>query len=158
MQKLRQCRSIEMALQHPAGFAKGWIDATKGYFNGGYGYWNWTIVNENSYGIVRAPMSEDAERVLGSYPDLFNSIYVLQPFVSIGLCTWAVIILFTACICARKKQALLAVPCIAMTLTLLIATPIYAEFRYAYALFTCIPMLTAASMFTINSFNKQKRV
>ena len=42
------------------------------------------------------------------------------------------------------EAALLTVPVLAVVLTLLIATPVASEFRYAYAVFTCLPMMTAA--------------
>ena len=41
---------------------------------------------------------------------------------------------------------LLTVPSLAVVLTLLVSTPVASEFRYAYAVFTCLPM-TAAAVF-----------
>ena len=45
-----------------------------------------------------------------------------------------------------RRAALLTVPVLAVVLTLLVATPVASEFRYAYAVFTCLPM-TAAAVF-----------
>ena len=42
-------------------------------------------------------------------------------------------------------MVLLTVPCLAIVFSLLIGTPAFAEFRYAYALFCCLPFLAVAA-------------
>lgn len=137
---------IEMAKQHPVTFVEAWIDQTKGYWNGGYEFWNWTVVNENRFGIERVTKDRKAEQILTTYADRFNRIYPLQLFISIGLCTWMTVILAAGGIAGRRKETLLAVPGIVLVLTLMIATPISCEFRYAYALFTAFPAIFCGIM------------
>ena len=137
---------IEMAKQHPVTFVEAWIDQTKGYWNGGYEFWNWTVVNENRFGIERVTKDRKAEQILTSYADSFNRIYPLQLFISIGLCTWMTVMLAAGGIAGRRKEALLTVPGIVLVLTLMIATPISCEFRYAYALFTAFPAIFCGIM------------
>jgi hypothetical protein len=45
----------------------------------------------------------------------------------------------------RHKRSVLMVyfPVIGVWITLLIATPVYSEFRYIYSLFTCMPLFCA---------------
>ena len=146
---------IQMAVQHPVSFVESWIDGTKGYWNGGYDMWNWTVVEENDYAVERVNVVEGLSDTFDSYADAYNNIFVLQPFVSVGLWCWVIVILFAAGLAARKKEALLALPCILIVLTLLVATPIYNEFRYAYSLFTSMPVIILA-MFYRNGGNTVK--
>lgn len=139
---------LQIGIRHPSSFIKGWIDATKGYYNSGYGIFNWTVVQKNEHGIERHTLIPAVQKIMDAYTASYNNIWPLQPLVSIGLFVWAVIILAAVGIAGRKRETILTVPCIAMVLTLLIATPIYAEFRYAYALFTCMPVLIGTVIFT----------
>ena len=56
----------------------------------------------------------------------------------------------------KKKDKLtlfLTVPCMAIIMTLLIATPVFAEFRYAYSLFCCLPFLGAIALVNDNDMS-----
>jgi len=137
---------LEMAKQHPVTFVEAWIDQTKGYWNGGYEFWNWTIVNENRFEVVRVTNDPKTAQLAIAYADSFNRIYPLQLLISIGLCTWTMVILAAGGIAGRRKETLLAVPGIVLVLTLMIATPISCEFRYAYSLFTAFPVICCGIM------------
>lgn len=137
---------VEMAKQHPLTFTEAWIDQTKGYWNSGYEFWNWTIVNENRFGISRVTKSPAVAEALETYANSFNVIFLLQPFISIGLCTWVIVILAAAGLAGRRKETVLAIPCIILVITLMIATPISCEFRYAYSLFTAFPVILCGIM------------
>jgi hypothetical protein len=135
---------LDIGLKHPEKYIFAWIDQTKGYWNGGYGYWQWGVHNkvwENDLGIVQTPASPEALRLLNIYVNSFGSMFFLSPFVSIGLHTWIVLILTAAGIINKRKAALAAVPTLAVILTLLAATPIYGEFRYVYPMFTSLPLV-----------------
>ena len=41
----------------------------------------------------------------------------------------------------RKENVLTFIPTIAIVLTLMIATPVASEFRYAYPIYLCFPIL-----------------
>ena len=135
---------LEMAKQHPTTFLYAWIDQTKGYWNGGYNIWNWTRIEENDIGIERVTVSEPLANAMQDYAEAFNRVFILKPFISIGLCTWVILILAAAGLAARKKETLFAVPFIVIVLTLVIATPISCEFRYTYAQFAAFPMVFCA--------------
>lgn len=135
---------LQIGMEHPSSFIKGWIDATKGYYIGGYDIFNWTVVEANDRGIARQAPVPIVSEGMNAYMDSFNAIWPLQLLISIGLFAWIMVMLLGAGIATRRKEALLAIPCIAMILTLLIATPVYSEFRYVYALFTAMPVVSAA--------------
>ena len=59
---------------------------------------------------------------------------------------WFTLILFAISICKAKKETsashwLPFIPVISLTISLMIATPVATEFRYAYGLFYTIPLL-----------------
>ena len=135
---------IRLGITHPASYFKAWIDQTKGYWNGGYTFWRYTFLSTTDYvGTKRIVVSERYQKLIYAYLQIFDSIDFFKPILSIGLYTW--LVLLVAFIGYRKKNkvtVLLTVPCIANILSLLIATPVFAEFRYAYSLFCCLPFLT----------------
>ena len=136
---------IEIGLQHPASYFKGWVDETVGYWNGGYGYWSSTEIELNNSGISRTVNSYKLRSLLDKYTDLFTNCPVTQPLTASGLCTWIAIGLLAVGIARKKKSAVLTVPALALVATLMIATPICAEFRYEYAAFTTLPVMFFAS-------------
>ena len=61
---------------------------------------------------------------------------------SIGTGTWTLIILFAmCCVRCRKEYLILFVPAFAVLATILLASPVFAEFRYVYSMFTTLPLL-----------------
>ena len=96
----------------------------------------------NDIGITRQVNAPALYGICSTYSLDFPKIEWLKPFVSIGLHTWCLLV--TTYIGWRKKDRLtvfLTVPVIAIVFSLLIATPVYSEFRYAYSLFCCLPFL-----------------
>ena len=59
---------------------------------------------------------------------------------------WALLAVVAVNVVNRKKEFFLTVPIVAVILTLLIATPVFAEFRYAYAVFTTLPFVGVVSL------------
>lgn len=137
---------IEMGMTHLDKYFEAWIDLTKGYWNGGYEYWVWLYkLFENDLGIERTVYLKNIHDGVEEYIWNFYDVPVLQIFLCIGFHVW--IVLGTAVLCIIRKDTesfFLTVPVICIVITLLIATPVYAEFRYAYAVFCCIPFIVTA--------------
>ena len=146
---------FQLGLSHPGSYMTAWIDQTKGYWNAGYDYPRFsTVCDGEDLGIKRVVVNEKLQRVVLSYFSLFNYFDILKPFQSIGLFTW--LTLLVSYIGFKKKDKLtlfLTVPCVAIILTLLIATPVFAEFRYAYSLFCCLPFLGAIALVNDNDMS-----
>ena len=139
---------IELGLSHPKQYFEAWVEETKGYWNSGYDYWV-TVddVCENELSISRATVSSAVNTIVEQYADLFRSS-PLRIFQSIGFHVWlAVILLFAAIVNKSRAGAFMAVPLIINIFTLLAATPVFAEFRYAYSLFCVFPFLVFAAFF-----------
>ena len=134
---------ISLGLRHPFTYLKAWIDQTKGYWNSGYSYWVWTDeVRENDYGIIRSSHLISFNNICNRYLSLFSTSSILQLFVSIGLHVWLLLIcLFISLLKRDRIGVTLCIPTLATILSLLIATPVFAEFRYAYSLFCTLPFL-----------------
>lgn len=141
---------VQLGLEHPREYIRAWIDQTKGYWNSGYSYWIWGQgVNDNLAGIEANVNSKTAESVWQDYLREFTantSNPLLLLFVSIGFNTWLVLIsAFSALIRKDFSALFVSVPTIMVIATLLIATPVYSEFRYAYAMFCCQPFIVYVS-------------
>ncbi len=148
---------LSVGLEHPAEYIAAWIDQTRGYWNGGYDYWVYLEYCEtNDLGIYKTVAENPIKDAWLAYSGWFNSSVATQPLKSIGLHVWAVAAVFISCVVNKRKEWLLTVPIIAIILTLLVATPVYSEFRYAYAVFTTVPFLLAVT-FGIDNKNKTKK-
>lgn len=64
--------------------------------------------------------------------------------------TWLLLAAF-ACALYRKREALVFVPCVMLIGSLLLASPVYNEFRYAYGVFAALPFLLSVC------FGKEER-
>ncbi len=95
-------------------------------------------------GIKRTVKSQFLDKALKKYLKIWETSPFLQLFLSIGLYVWGIVLLSYRTVIRRNKEALFAtVPFLAVIATLLIATPVFAEFRYAYAIFCGFPFLLA---------------
>ncbi len=135
---------FELGWRYPAVYVRAWIDQTKGYWNGGYQHWMWdTAVYQNSLGIYRVVRSERLNHILEDYLWLFSDLQILRLFISIGLFVWMHLVLFFGALIKNNKLGIFfTIPVLAIVLSLLAATPIYAEFRYIYSVFCILPMAT----------------
>lgn len=144
---------IELGLQHLDHYIAAFIDQTVGYWNGGYDNYIWGYqILENGFGLSQTVFFEFIRKCFRAYARLFKTIPVLQPFVSIGLTSWFLLGLGAISISQKRKNGFFIIPVLAIILTLLVATPVAAEFRYAYASYTCLPFL----MFAVLSSTKDR--
>ena len=138
---------LQLGIKYPHKYIEAWIDQTKGYWNSGYSYWRWTTgVRENTLGIYQNVKSQWINRAVEKYLEVWESSPFLQIFISIGLFVWGIgIVSYRALIKKNKAAFFIAIPFLAVILTLLVATPVYSEFRYAYAIFCGFPFVLATS-------------
>ena len=150
---------FELGLEHPKSYVYAWVDETRGYWNAGYNYWRWsTGLQENELGIQRTVNSETVANKLSLYLNLWETNPILQLFISIGFYTWIILLcVYNAIIKKNKASLFIGVPFLAVIATLLIATPVYAEFRYAYALFCGTPFVSIISLYDLNKTNDNKQ-
>ncbi len=133
---------LQLGLKYPKEYLKAWIDQTKGYWNAGYPYWVWwTGIQGNTLGIERAGWNEGTAQAVQTILDWFGGNDVSRLLTSIGMCTWIYVALLSYHWMNRKGVALETVLPLAVILTLLVASPVYCEFRYAYSLYAALPFV-----------------
>lgn len=136
---------FELGLKHPKQYLFGWIKQTKGYWNGGYKeFIDWRRRgSENEWGLqVQSPVI-GVNEMWEEYAWCFEVIPALRILLCIGVQVWAlVMLLFLALMCGNKKICVVIILPLAVVASLLVSTPVDAMYRYAYAVFCCVPFLS----------------
>ena len=129
--------------KHPWTYVKAWVDQTKGYWNSGYPYWIWCLYTDGEdIGIYSTVHSGGMNKAVNSYLSHFSKYKVLKPFFSIGFFVWCILLCLYASIIKKDKVlALMTIPVLMIILSLLVATPVFSEFRYAYSVFCTMPVI-----------------
>ena len=139
---------LELGGQYPADYLKAWIDETKGYWNGGYDFWIYTLdLGRNPLGIVHTGGENRIARLYAAWFRFLEKPAALQPLYSIGLHVW---ILVACCLVnglKRRREWLIAVPALVLTVGLWLGTPVFAEFRYAYPMILTAPLVLLTTVY-----------
>ena len=135
-----------IGLRHPKAYFDAYVAQTKGY-------WYPDVNNEtgladgipsNEYGlhsqpIIRGNIMIKIKELLFNLPDLIPLYGMLW---SMGFILWGILLLAALSLRMGKPAGvLICLPFILLTVTLCIAAPAAAEFRYAYAAFYALPLL-----------------
>ena len=134
---------LSVVIHHPILAIRAWVDQTSGYWNPCADYWMkwWDGVCEEN-GLHRIVMSENVFNLFHKYIYAFiNSDGFLGLTYNIGLYIWITCFCLALCVYRRIKNWCLFLPVLTLTITLLLATPMHDEFRYAYYVFTCFPLI-----------------
>ena len=146
---------IRLGIKHPLKYIFAWIDQTNGYWNGGNDYWKWlTIVDKNDFGCENYSVLPWFKTLYLYYFGMYmNTHYpILQLLVSIGLSTWLIVLVLFFGIIRRRKDIICAtIPALSVIIILLVCTPVWSEFRYAYSNFCCLPFLLGIVLKTDNT-------
>ncbi len=143
---------IQLGLKYPHHYIAAYVEQTKGYWNGGYDRWIYTTgVAENDLGIN----TDQSEHIAGRFINLAFWPYTVssfaQPARAIGFHVWILAGLFIVNLMKKREETWLAVPVLMVIATLLIATPVFSEFRYAYSVFTTLPFIGAVTVFSCSA-------
>lgn len=150
---------VQLGLRYPGLYLFAWVDQTKGYWNSGYQYV--TIMHEiyqNNLGLQKTLGTDDIRGKAAQW--VFDMCVHGAPELgilsSIGLYVWLMAFAFLMCLTQKKKEALLALPALMVVGTLLVATPVYSELRYAYSVFTTLPLVLTVSVYDIPEKQKNE--
>lgn len=138
---------FDVGKRAPLTYLKSWILQTRGYWNAGYTHWVTAagITMDNDYEIKNAPLIP----LLHSLAEIMGNVLESSIFCSIGLAFWIVVICAGFSFISHRRGTIIpamCVPLISIIATLLIATPIFGELRYAYALYTSLPFIAAIAV------------
>lgn len=134
---------ISVGLKNPMEYIVAFLNQSKGYWHqkmSNYIYFSEGVHSlAAEIGIYRAPLlpaaaSSLSDKLMDKYCDIWHALW------SLALSTYAVLILFVYSL-ARKRTCYYFLPVIGVFITLVIATPVNDEFRYAYGIYLAIPLL-----------------
>lgn len=137
-----------VGLKNPMLYLEGEIRQTAGYYALHIPH---ELYLYSDYFMVDNPFGIKTERKLFTYDDSLAMERLLQGFQSLyrrvwslGANTW-LLLLGLACALYRRRRIAPYLPAVCLLLSLLLATPVYNEFRYAYGVFAALPVLLAYS-------------
>ena len=149
---------LKLVVKHPSIAVESYLNSTLGYWYSGVEFWATSdTIYPNDMGIYSAPKGG---KIINEYVRKIASRDI--PFISlqwsIGLCF--ILIGFSALLLLiqRKYRSLLYyIPFFALWLTLMVATPVFAEFRYVYSAFTCLPLFLILPFLDIKKAIKKSK-
>lgn len=145
---------LSLGLKYPGDYLKAWIEETKGYWNGGYFFWIYTLqMGSNPYGIETAVEPNLIGRLFAALFRYLEKPAFLQILTSIGLHVWALVSCTLVNILKKKEEFLLSIPLLVLIFGLWLGTPVYSEFRYAYPMFVSMPLILAVTLFAPDTPN-----
>lgn len=140
---------LRLGFEHPISYLKAWVDQTRGYWSAGYPFWTTAYgVARPTLGLTWAPFSSRAGELVKAAAGLSEDASSPSPVVLLfctGLYVWTLITLAVFNVMVRREGAIEVVAVLLIVATLLIATPVFNEFRYAYPVYTCLPFLLAST-------------
>lgn len=142
---------VQIGLRYPWEYVEAWVEETKGYWNGGYDYYIYAqYVSENGIGMYMVEQDNLIHDLVKAYQKFTRETVFFEPLQSIGLHVWILSMLCFFNLIHNRREFLLTVPVLAVVFTLWLTTPVFAEFRYAYSVFTTVPFIGAVSLFEKN--------
>lgn len=143
----------QLGLKYPRAYIRSYAYQTLGYWYMNVDYW--VILDEivpNTYGIER-DSNEQIEVISQWLEELKDDTPLVSALWSVGLVCMTTFGLIVVVI-VRKQYELLTVMSVSVGIwiTIMISTPVNAEFRYIYALYTVLPFLMAIT------FIKQEKI
>ncbi|EWM54697.1 DUF6020 family protein [Ruminococcus flavefaciens] len=135
----------DLGMAYPEKYFRAYINQTSGYWFPDIQYWV-TSTSCFTEGFDIKPESK-AGFMTDTLTFYINS-YIETPFLglvwSIGMGVWVFLFMTGAAMRRHRRSVFLVyLPVMAIWLTLLAATPVHAEFRYIYCLFTAMPLFCA---------------
>ncbi len=135
---------MKLGLRYPGEYVKAYLDQTKGY------YVPMAPEQTEYYGIMPNEDGHEPQPLLGAgvrikINEICTKLHTMLPvygiLYSMGACIMLLILGAAIIILTDKCRLLTYLPAVTLTLTLIAATPLVADLRYAYPLMLCMPSL-----------------
>lgn len=133
---------VGLCIRNPQIAVESYLTSTLGYWYPGVEYWVISDkIDDNNLGIKNT--SFVPESIKNHFSKITSSNIPLIGFTKcIGLCVWVIFILAYISIKRNNKKVLFSfIPVAGIWFTMLIATPVFAEFRYIYCAYLSLPIL-----------------
>ncbi|MBR4200381.1 MAG: hypothetical protein IKQ91_03770 [Oscillospiraceae bacterium] len=136
---------VDLGLKYPSDYLIAYVSSTNGYWYPDVQNWIYgDELHTDNFETLHheAKLSEAHEQALREWRNNYHDYYIWGLLWSIAAMFWLTLFMTAAAFVCRKKQMLLLyLPVIFVWGTLMIAAPVYAEFRYTYSMFCSVPML-----------------
>ena len=143
---------IQLGIKYPEDYIEAFIDQTKGYwFPEVAGLRTFEGISENELGLSWPKIWHSLGMIPIKISEIVLKLTDLVPVYgmlwSIGAFTWAMLFLAGyQLLYGERKYLLLYLPFIGTILTLLIATPVSSDLRYAYPVFLGMPFMISLTI------------
>lgn len=149
---------VDLGMKYPMEYLKAWVDVTKGFWNGGYRFRQYSEgILGNDLGLEKTVVSGLLLKLKNLWFGFVRFTVVADVINSIGLQVWVMILGWFVNLKNRKAEAWLFVPYVVILLGLWLGTPVFAEFRYAYPLILTLPLLIAMSFFNTGNAGREMK-
>lgn len=132
---------IELVFKYPLTSIESYLISTLGYYYPNLQYWSVaTDIVDNGYGIYQTNRENKLNNTILKNQDINRPIFGI--LWSTGIYIWIIIsIMYYFIIKLDKKLLFIFMPTIGIWLSLMIASPVWGEFRYIYCIVLVIPFL-----------------
>ena len=149
-----------LLLKHPDTYIEAYLTQTLGYWYPSVKYWTiGTLYAENDYDIHYVNILPDfLTKIIDNTKSNNYSLSTLCWGIGLGF-----LLLFLSFIVAhirnidKSKYLAWFIPFVGLWVTMMIASPVYAEYRYVYGLFTSLPIIVLIPFIINFSKKKQKK-
>lgn len=141
---------VKLGIRDPIGYVTAWIKQTYGYWYPNVSYWvYWTGVRENDLGLIEKPLvSADFTSYIEQKAANYDEYPILGSLWNLGTFTWLVVIMAFYSLKQKKYGIVLNyILLLTIWLSLMLGTPVYAEFRYYYSIVASLPLILMMPMF-----------
>ena len=139
---------LSLGAKYPGDYLKAWIEETKGYWNGGYEFWIYTLnMGGAGYGIARSGGDNIIASLFASAFRLMNEPEAMKIFSSVGLYVWGLIGCCVINVLKKREEFLLTIAPLVLVVGLWLGTPVFCEFRYAYPVVLTMPLILGVTLF-----------
>ena len=146
---------LQLVCKHPTIALESYTISTLGYWYPNIEYWSIeNKITENEFNLEiqsKLPAISDKffKKIEGRNVPLLNIEW------SIGLCFWIILIFGVLSFKLNGKNGIYPyIPIFGIWITMMIAAPVYAEFRYVYGAYTSLPLLMLSPYLVKNICNK----
>lgn len=138
---------FSLFLKNPDTYVEAYLSQTLGYWYPSVKYWTTgSLSNENTYGVHNVNLLPNIlTKIIDRVNSLDYSLSVLCWGIGLGF-----ILLFLSIVVAsirkigKDKYFAWYIPFVGLWITMMLASPVFAEYRYVYGLFTSLPIILLA--------------
>ena len=136
---------LKLGMRYPGAYLRAQIDQTLGYWYPDVSYWTMGNYCEPSDTLTIYKDRKAPAFIISAFDEIgfyMTKLPLIGLAFSIGTAVWIMLSAFALCI-VRKQYRTMAVfvPPLLLWLTLLAVTPVFAEFRYIFPMYTVLPLL-----------------